>query len=393
MPKNSPSTDETEPATVFGFDDATAVATPSPTRRNRSHAQWLMRAAVLALIVTNLALVWHDRDALIRQTHVSNTNLARAVSERIEGMLLEVDHLTGTLAEQIELLGNTPDGLAGLQGTIVSVVARTSQLDAIFIYDTKGDLVLSSEASGGELSDEDRETYFDLHRVSVSTTSLLSPPLSNGRKEGNWRLPLTRRLIGQEGNFSGVLVAAVSIENMRKLLDRFDISEGAITVTVSGKHLVRRPYLPEEVGKTLNAPLEFLSMDAGSGDTRSPLDGVERLYSFEKTQSYPVRVIVAASKSEVLRGWWMASTLQTIWVCLLCLVLKRSADHARSALRTRQEAERSLRKAHQTLSSANQRLKQMAQYDELTALPNRRYFDRRSNAYSNRLSGTSLGSP
>jgi diguanylate cyclase (GGDEF)-like protein len=377
MGKRTTATDEPPALSTFGQDAPTSVAAPAVSKGSRQRAQWLLRAVALALVVTNFALIAVDRAVLMAQTQVSNTNLARAVSERVEGSLLEIDHVTQSLAEWVEATDGSAQALQELHNPMVSTVGRTAQLDALFIYDRTGQLVVSSEASANGLGRADKEPYFQFHSGNASAVALLGRPVPFADGPLKWRLPLTRRLVNAEGEFVGILLASVSIPHLSRLLDRFDLSEGAITVTAADHHLVRRPYLPEEVGKLLNPPGPMQMADSGFGDSRSPIDGVMRLYSFEKTQSFPVRVIVASSKSEVLRGWWIASTLQTIWVLLLCLVLKRSSDHARRALRTRQEAERSLRKAHQSLAAANERLQHMAQYDELTALPNRRYFDRR----------------
>jgi diguanylate cyclase (GGDEF)-like protein len=179
------------------------------------------------------------------------------------------------------------------------------------------------------------------------------------------------------GAFAGVVLATVDLEHIRRILDRFTLGGGAITVLAADHHLTRRPLVEGDVGKSAAAVNKVLGPNAsGSGDSRSPIDGVTRLYSFERTKSYPVRVIVAANKAEALYGWSRNCLLQSIWVVVLCVVLIRGNDYTRKVMRQRRDAEANLRSAHAAVAQANRDLERLAQFDELTGLANRRYFNR-----------------
>lgn len=62
---------------------------------------------------------------------------------------------------------------------------------------------------------------------------------------------------------------------------------------------------------------------------------------------------------------------------MLCLLLASSGTYVIRAMRLRLDAEAGLRETRDALSVANERLSHLAQYDGLTGLPNRRYFDSR----------------
>lgn len=385
MPKKSSTgRDNWGLSTTPGISVPDGVAAPEDgrrtvaTKRSTSRSQWLIRGVVMALFVTNILLILLDRSQVLEQTRISNTNLARAVSERVEASVAEIDHVLGTLAEQIDEMPMTREGLEGIQRTLISSVARIDQLDGLSVFNAFGVRIATSDPMQAPAPENASQPYLALHRDNPNRMAVLSPPVPSATAQDGWTLPLSLRIEGVTGKFEGVALANISIEHLRRVLARFDIGEGAITLTVGGHHLVRRPYLAADVGKPVTpAPGVLAPQSSGSGDARSPEDGRERLFSFENTRSYPIRVVVASSKSEVLRGWLLASALQTFWVLVLCFVLKRGSDHAQRALRNRQETERSLRKAHASLADANERLKTLAQFDELTSLPNRRYFDRR----------------
>lgn len=384
MSKRSECGDRWEPSTTpdVSFPGKVGVTASRPDtavdQKAPSRSQWLIRAGVVALFITNILLILLDRQQVLKQTRISNTNLARAVSERIEASVAEIEHVLGTLAEQIDELPMTSSGLVGLQRVLVSSVARIDQLDELSIYDASGQPIATSDLSKSSAPASAVLPYLTLHQSNPSLTAVLHPPVRSASAVDGWTLPISLRIEDATGKFEGMALANVSIGHLYRVLERFDIGDGAIMLTVGGHHLVRRPFLAAEVGKPV-APVPGVQEhhSSGSGDTKSPVDGVDRLFSFEDTRSYPIRVVIASSKSEVLWSWLLASSLQTLWVVALCVVLKRGSDHAQRALQNRQEAERNLRKAHASLADANNRLQTLAQFDELTALPNRRYFDRR----------------
>ncbi|WP_162241766.1 sensor domain-containing diguanylate cyclase [Pseudorhodoferax sp. Leaf267] len=339
--------------------------------------RWRVYLVMLALLATNTALLWQDRHRVLEHTHVANTNLAHAVSERLEGAIAQVDQILDALVYEIERSELSAAALAPLQPILVNHVARTEQLKGLFVYDATGAWVATSEPTWPAGANNADRPYFKHHKDNQSGLVLLGPPIVS-RSSGRWVLPLSRRLNDRDGAFAGVVLATLDLEHVRHVLDRFTLGGGAITVLAAGHHMTRRPFVGADVGKSARAVMDLLGPHAsGSGDARSPIDGVTRLYSFEKTRSYPVRVIVAAAKAEALRGWWLNSLLQSTWVLLLCIVLKRGNDYTRKAMRQRREAEERIRSAHSALAQANQSLEKLAQFDELTGLPNRRYFSRR----------------
>lgn len=362
---------------TLGATPELAAAAVGQGNRRAVRARRLLYLVILALLCTNAALVAHDRERVLGQARLGNTNLARSVSERVESSIAEVDHVLDALVFELERSTLTAAGLAAMQPILVNHVARTEQIRGLFVYDASGAWIATSVPSWTSALNNSDRPYFLHHRNSTSTAALLGPPILS-RSSGRWVLPLSRRLSDEDGNFAGVALATIELGHIRALLDRFDLGEGAITLIAADHYMTRRPLISEDVGKAATAVLAVLDEgDAGGGDVVSPIDGVTRLFSFEKTRNYPVKVIVAASKREVLRGWWVTSTWQTLWMLVLCFVLKRGNDYTRQAMRHRREAEASIRKAHTELAQANMSLQRMAQFDELTGLPNRRYFDRR----------------
>ncbi|CAN7651902.1 diguanylate cyclase [Pseudorhodoferax sp. LjRoot39] len=366
-----------------GFSDLAPLGqppdAPAPARDPIRRARWMVVFVCLALLATNVWLIIDARAHAIAQARLASTNLARAVTERMEAAVSEADHILDGLVYELERTDLSATALEPMQPLLVNHVARTEQLKGLFVYDARGGWVATSVPQWDPgWSNADR-AYFIHHRDNPSASTLISPPILS-RSSGEWIVPVSRRLNGIDGEFAGVALATLSVPHLRSVLERFDVGEGAILLTAAGRMVARNPSIDADIGKPLppSDVTTFLATHrSGTVDARSPLDGVVRLISFEHARNYPLQVTVAASKSQVLANWRINSALQTVWVAFLCLLLQRAGAYTRRTMEQRLRAEAGLRDARDALTQANEQLAALARIDDLTRLPNRRYFDRR----------------
>ena len=376
-----PSPDRADPPS--GFSDLAPLGQlpdgPAPARDPIRRARWLVVFVCLALLATNVWLIIDARAHAIAQAQLASTNLARAVTERMEAAVSEADHILDSLVYELERTNLSPAELEPMQPLLVNHVARTEQLRGLFVYDARGAWVATSVPQWDAGWNNADRAYFIHHRDSPSASTLIGPPILS-RSSGEWIVPVSRRLNGVNGEFAGVALATLSVPHLRSVLERFDVGEGAILLTVAGRMVARNPSIDADIGKPL-PPSDVTTILAthrsGTADARSPLDGVARLVSFEHARNYPLQVSVAAGKSQVLANWRVNSALQTVWVGFLCLLLQRAGSYTRRTMAQRLQAEAGLRDARDALARANEQLAALARIDELTRLPNRRYFDRR----------------
>jgi len=372
----SPGGASLEPAT--GFSQFGEAQSPPVSPRPRTFAaRWLIGFVVVSMLATNAWLVFTTRQHEVEQTYQVNANLARAISERVEVSIAQLEQILDALVQEMERQDLSDEMLLRLQPTLVNHVARTEQLHGLFVFDASGNWIATSEPSWDAGRNNADRPYFIHHRDNPSASALLGAPTVS-RSTGDWVVPISRRLTDADGNFSGVVLATMSLEHLRRVLARFDVGEGAVTLTIAGHHAARHPLIATDVGKPADAVDRVLgSATFGSGQAHSPIDGVNRFYSFERGRSFPVLAIASSSHDEVLSAWRLSSWLQTLWVLLLCAALLGGVRVIRRALQHRVRAEEELREAHSALATANERLRKLAQLDALTGLPNRGYFDRR----------------
>ncbi len=335
-------------------------------------------AVCVALLVANAWLISRAHEAELEQITRANSNLAMAVSQHIEGSIALAEHIVAGIVFELERSDITPSVLERMQPVLVDHVSRTQNIEGIFVFDERGRWVVHSEALAHEQSNNSDRSYFAHHRDNPSEQTLINGPILS-RSSGEWIIPVSRRLNDPEGKFAGVVLATLSVKQLRAVLDHFQIGEqGAIAVFQVDQLMIRRPFREADMGRrNLSSALQSLFQAVGSGSTKvvSTIDGVARIISFERLSDYPLVVTVGVGEDEALQDWRAASIYQSTGTVLLCVLVSTSGSYLIRSMRRRLKSERRLRSTRDELFHANNRLSQLAQDDGLTGLSNRRHFD------------------
>ncbi|RYE72367.1 MAG: diguanylate cyclase [Oxalobacteraceae bacterium] len=358
--------------------------------RTRAQAKSVQRRTVLAttvfvvfvclsLLAVDVWLAWRAREQELRQAVVSNTNLAAAVAQQMDGLVSEVGHLLNSIAFELELGHMDKQVLNHLQPILKNHADSNQHVYGIFVYDTQGDWLINSRGMAPTGANNADREYFIHHRSDPSLAIRIGSPMVS-RSTGVWVIPVSRRLNDAMGHFAGVVLATIDLAHVRELLASFQIGEdGALSVAQANTAiLVRRPFSLESLGKEMKASetkQQVISQLSGNFEIFSPIDGVERVASFQRMRNHPLIVTVALSKEEMLRNWRETTWIQTFWIMLLCAITALAGSLVIRLVRQRMKVELDLGKTRDELTKANERLAQLASYDGLTGLANRRAFD------------------
>lgn len=377
----------TQQVAVPGVSSNPAQATSEPSTlenmflrdRGVRTARRMVIVVSFALICTNAWLVLDNRTQILAQANQANMNLARAVAERVGSSIADVDHILHAIAFELERSGVIPNVVNRLPPLLDAQAHVAAQISALYVYSHNGRLLASSLLSNSGPPDALDDDF--LQRQSTSANDLMLGAPYRSPHSGEWVFSLSRRIDNAQGKMLGVVVATLSIHHFRAVLDRFEMGkDAAITLTLERRILVRRPYREAHIGVLASEPILqklYRGQSSGTDEEISPVDGMVRLYSYDTVEKYPLRITVAAGKSEVLHSWHSAALLQTVWVSFLCIILWLSATWIQILMRRQSATEAGLRKARDALAHANIELSHLAQYDGLTGLPNRRFFDTR----------------
>lgn len=360
--------------------NAAAARSPSPNRALKG-ATFFVVFVCLALLTVNGWLALRGRDEAIRQATVSDSNLTHAIVQQMDSIFSETSRILDTVAFDLERIDidKNPAVFDRLQPVLVNYAAATEQLHSVFIFDKRGVRLSSSEATLSPLPGAENRDYFSYHSHNLSLMRHVGKPIIS-RLSGKWLIPVSRRFNDLDGNFAGVVMATIEVAYIQQLLAHYQIGQaGAISLNLAdGALLSRRPMLSFDIGTTVAGTPQFEKLRqklSGTLEMTSPVDHVERVVSYQFLKNHPLFVTVSLSREEVLQHWRTATYVQSSWILVLCVFVALSGGVVIRSVRERLKVEHRLRAAHQELTLANTQLTQLARYDGLTGLANRRFFD------------------
>jgi len=334
----------------------------------------------LSLLTTQLWMTLRARDVQLDEATQASANLARSVAQHAYDTIKEADTVLVGLVERIETGGVSDRELSRIHKLLVLRVAELPQLLGIFIYAKDGSWLVNSQYELLQnLNNEDRE-YFKYHQNHSDRGPYIGPPVRS-KSTGAWIITVSRRINFSDGSFGGVALATIDMEYFRRFYDEFSIGDrGAIFIASrDGRLLLRRPFDEGHLGKDISKlPLfnnYILKYPIGTTVIKSELDGVTRINSYRKVETYPLVVSAALSQDEVLASWRSDTYLQILVCWVLVSIIAFLGYRMVRQIDLREKAETKLRDAGNDLALLNETLTRLARQDGLTELANRRYFD------------------
>ncbi|MDD2926243.1 EAL domain-containing protein [Rhodoferax sp.] len=262
----------------------------------------------------------YDRE--LEFVHRSQDNFAKVLEEHARSSIEKID--TVLMASQLRLnaafAGEAMDlvtinaALAKYLGLIgESQSLRVTDKNGRFIYDASGNLATATIA--------DRE-YFLRSMADDSARLIISEPLF-ARITKNWVITLSRRINDPQGDFAGLVQAAVRADFFQDFYTSLHLgSAHSVSLMDDQLRLVARyPLAPDRLGKVIDsANLRHLVKSGQRHDVYtavSAVDGVERLYAVRQVGDFPLYVLVGHATSDYLASW----RRNVMWGVVSALVL------------------------------------------------------------------------
>jgi len=340
----------------------------------------LRKAAVLFIALVCLCLcgllylqLEQSRRHDLAEAQVASSNLTRAMAQQAEDTFTNADLVLTSLADWVQADGFGAEQKPRLQKTFARRVQSLNQLHGIFLFDQKGQWVVTSfdELPRGP-GVSDRE-YFKFHQQNVSSVAHIGPAIRS-RKNGEWIIPISKRVNDKNGHFQGVLLAGIKMSYFDQFFKSFSIDDnGSMFVALTdGTLLARRPFVEAQIGTSMAKGEIFQKhlsrAPSGNAMISSIVDGVVRLHGYRQLDAYPLVVSAASSKEAILKDWYATAFQSSVIVALVVLGVGLFGWVFIHQVRVGERVEADLRQAKEAL-------KLIATHDSLTGLANRRLFE------------------
>jgi diguanylate cyclase (GGDEF)-like protein/PAS domain S-box-containing protein len=322
---------------------------PTTTRYARSlpyKARAFVAFVCLVLAGLHIWREWTAYEAELSDAEVTSYNLARSLAQHADDTFDVANTALLAIVNQAERDGLGPASIKRLHDLMALDVAEQPRLRGLFVYDQRGYWLASSLSEvDSDLNNADRE-YFRHHRDSRERGAHLGLPIES-RSSGLWVVTLSRRLENPDGSFGGVAVATIDVARFSSFYGNFDVgSKGTIALlSTNGPLLARSPFDMAYFGRDLSASLRQLDLGNAPEGTRrfkSPLDGVARISAYRQAMRFPVLVVVALARDDVLAEWANAATYRFVGISILIALIGTLGFRLANQMRRRSEVEAAL---------------------------------------------------
>ncbi|WP_248795555.1 sensor domain-containing diguanylate cyclase [Pseudomonas sp. MWU13-2105] len=345
-----------------------------------SHVILFVAAVCISLIGIS---IWGAFNSLAYHLHdkeIEMSNLSKALSSSIAATLTQADIVILGVQARANIEGTGAEELKKLEEILKAQQERLPQIYGFSIYDEQGRWLLSSnDRYRSSINNSDRD-YFIYHRDHESSAPFLGPPIRS-RATNEWVITLSRRINHADGSFAGMAIATVYLKYFLSLYENIDVGKnGIINLASSTGHIiVRKPFKEAEIGTDISTGEVFAllvpGVTAGTATIRSFIDNVVRVISFRRVEGYPLVVIAAFEKEEILADWRRESLSSFVISSVLLLTLGLLGYRLIKIMSRQIQAQKELQHSERAYIAANKALGQLALEDGLTGLSNRRKFD------------------
>ncbi|WP_426119903.1 sensor domain-containing diguanylate cyclase, partial [Pseudomonas sp. DSP3-2-2] len=304
---------------------------------------------------------------------ISVSNIVRAAEQHARDTVLQADNTLRDIAERVAHDGIGSGQQARLATLLAQKVENIEGIQGLFIFDAQGNWVANSFSHGLQTKNNSDRAYFNYHREN-SDQSIHIGSIVESRTTGAMVIPISRRIDTADGTFSGVALATIPVAYFHSFFERMDVDdEGVIFLALdNGELLARRPTLRALMTTNLSRGEIFsrylTHSDSGTAVIKSVVDGVERIYAYQRLTGLPIVAAAGISYQYVFAPWWSYAFRSLALIVMITLTLVFLG-----VLLYRQIQQ--LLVAESELNITRNELEVIALTDSLTSLANRRCFD------------------
>lgn len=237
-----------------------------------------------------------------------DTALADAATRSLRG----IDPMLARLADRLPGSGDIsaasradaePFGNAAL---LQQVVEHSGQIDAIALIGAEGKVLRTIGAWPADLAEIADKNYFAGRGAPASRSRFVGSPIEDPQT-GAFRLPVTQRVIGEQGTAIGGIAALVPLAKLAASFEAVPLAEDTRVTLIGpdGRVLARYPALPGQMESGIAEPEARAIFAATSTTTlrETSADQGSRIEAVRPLAGYPLALAVSRGASAALADW------------------------------------------------------------------------------------------
>lgn len=301
----------------------------------QTHSVGVLAAFTIAtMVVAVIFLLWGLRDRELEHARLETIALTQMLMEQTEQNFESADLVLQGVQERLTTAYGSQFALDSLPIHLLlnNRLSGMRQLRSIFVIDAQGMLINSSRDFPIPRSSVADRGYYKVFAQGRAESLFIDRPV-HSRIDNSWTLHLSRRLIGSDGKFRGVVVAAINISQLEQLYENMKLDYvRPIAIYLADGTLVasfphRESMLSERASELTNEHLpekgnEIRIVHHVSGG------GGREVFSLGRLVGYPLLLSVTDDEDSALASWRetavpiaIGATLVSIFTALLAMLL------------------------------------------------------------------------
>lgn len=277
---------------------------------------------IIGLIVVAATAIYLSRQAEVARAERELSRISLTLSEQTRQTIHLADQALGSVADRYSAAHlATAEEFRHFSVTeqmhtmLLDKVHDTPSLSAIAIVAADGYMVNFSRWWPVDPIRVDDRSYFKALHGSVTSGPFITEPVRN-RGNDAWTIFLARRLNGPDGQFFGILLAAIETSSFENLYGKVVPGDQA-TISLfrnDGTLLARYPRVDSFIGRSFGSSPLFTRVMAGADHgvmhtDASAFDGLARIMTPRVVPDYPLIINVTNLTSAVLADWRRQSVM------------------------------------------------------------------------------------
>jgi signal transduction histidine kinase/ActR/RegA family two-component response regulator len=246
--------------------------------------------------------LWHDHRVAEQQALADSGNLARAFEENITRTIEAVDQ---TLLFVRQAYARDPKGfdLSGWAGSQPFLNALSIQ---IAMTDKAGIVTQSNLGPMTSRVDLSDRPHIRVHMNTPTDQLYISVPVL-GRVSKKWSVQFSRKIIGMDGGFDGVVVVSLDPYYLSRFYDSLKLGNGMVVLARDDGVILARAPTPEGViGSVVSPTMRQALVDgpaSGNYHGVSVSDDTGRFISYRRLERYPLVLAVGLADADVFAAF------------------------------------------------------------------------------------------